>query len=335
MDAGHGAVGDAWASLPDLYDHLCTDRVDAFGVRVAWRHTRNFCRFRIPSSWADTPANSVGLIGKPSAHAFPYVNTSTLITCLVEQAGVGPLVALSFPSPWCSMKLIIGDEQLMFSEAVSHLLHKRGHTVLARPTTPEAALALTTGLVPDVFITDLRFGALVGAEMVESVHVAAPHVPILVLTADDDARALRDALQRGADAVALKMDGIEEIDQILYRISSGSYIARRASGTAEKVWSQQAKRMVKRQSRLRSSQVLTDREQQAMVLLARGESTAATARTMGVSVPTVRTHLHHMYIKLNVHSRVELVAYAVREGIVHVDQTSSVQSAANPGALAS
>jgi two-component system nitrate/nitrite response regulator NarL len=233
------------------------------------------------------------------------------------------------------MNVILCDDHRMFSEAVSGLLRQYRHTILAAPTSPADALAIAQTVVPDVYIVDLHFGLEVETDLVEAIHALAPAVPMLVLTADSDSRLLREVLRKGADGVALKMDGIEEINQMLYRLTDPSFRQRRSAVAPAKLWSQLASTMARRQARLRSSHVLTDREQQAMVLLARGESTASAARSMGVSVPTIRTHLHHLYIKLNVHSRVELVAYAIREGIVYVDDLADTRTSATNGAMAS
>jgi len=64
------------------------------------------------------------------------------------------------------------------------------------------------------------------------------------------------------------------------------------------------------------SQFLTEREWEALGRLVRGESTAAMARAMGVRISTARTHIDAVLSKLGAHSRLEAVAYAVREGLV-------------------
>jgi two-component system, NarL family, nitrate/nitrite response regulator NarL len=66
------------------------------------------------------------------------------------------------------------------------------------------------------------------------------------------------------------------------------------------------------------SQFLTDREREALSRLVRGESTAGIARAMGVRVSTARTHIDAVLCKLGAHTRLEAVAYAVREGLVDV-----------------
>ena len=64
--------------------------------------------------------------------------------------------------------------------------------------------------------------------------------------------------------------------------------------------------------------LLTPREREVLARLVRGESTTSMARSMGVQLSTTRTHIDSVLIKLGVHSRLEAVAYAVREGIIDI-----------------
>jgi len=76
------------------------------------------------------------------------------------------------------------------------------------------------------------------------------------------------------------------------------------------------------------SQFLTEREREALGRLVRGESTAGMARAMGVHVSTARTHIDAVLCKLGAHTRLEAVAYAVREGLVDVSGWQFEQHAA-------
>jgi DNA-binding NarL/FixJ family response regulator len=75
------------------------------------------------------------------------------------------------------------------------------------------------------------------------------------------------------------------------------------------------------------SQFLTEREREALGRLVRGESTAGMARAMGVRVSTARTHIDAVLGKLGAHTRLEAVAYAVREGIVDMSGWQAEQPA--------
>ena len=61
---------------------------------------------------------------------------------------------------------------------------------------------------------------------------------------------------------------------------------------------------------------MTLREQDVLMRLWQGDSTVAIAEALGVGVSTVRTHLQHLYVKVGVHSRLELLAYSARHGLL-------------------
>jgi DNA-binding NarL/FixJ family response regulator len=84
------------------------------------------------------------------------------------------------------------------------------------------------------------------------------------------------------------------------------------------IWSKGARAALRSGSGLDGgpAQFLTEREWEALGRLVRGQSTAAIAGAMGVAVSTARTHIDAVLSKLGAHSRLEAVAYAVREGLV-------------------
>ena len=64
---------------------------------------------------------------------------------------------------------------------------------------------------------------------------------------------------------------------------------------------------------------LTDREQQIVVLISEGQKGKQIAETLGISPHTVERHRHNLMSKLNLHSRAELIEYAIRKGLLERD----------------
>jgi DNA-binding NarL/FixJ family response regulator len=176
---------------------------------------------------------------------------------------------------------------------------------------------------------DLRFPGVHGADAVTLLHTAIVSVPIVVLTAEHDAELLRQALEAGADGVVLKSDGVAEIEQVIRDVRRPPAENRRAS---DKVWSRQARALAQRQARIVEARDLTPRERQVVVHLVQGKSTAAIASTMNVGHATLHAHLQHLFVKLGVHSRLELVAYAMRRGIVSMDSGPEPETGYPPSA---
>jgi DNA-binding NarL/FixJ family response regulator len=224
------------------------------------------------------------------------------------------------------MQIVICDDHMMFAEALSTLLMKRGHKVLAQVSSPEQGLALKNRDEADVWLTDLHFPGIVDTAGVRQLREAMPDVPIVVLTADSDRAMLQQALEDGADGVALKTEGVEEVERLLRRVSAPAIRKRRSHAPSEKAWSHLAKSLGRGQ-RGKGTPALTAREQDVLTRLWRGESTSSIAKSMGVGVSTVRTHLQHLYVKVGVHSRLELVAYAARNGLLQHEDESSPRTA--------
>ena len=228
------------------------------------------------------------------------------------------------------MKIVICDDHAMFSEAFASLLSQRGHDVVSCVATPGEALVVGRQFRPDVLLLDLRFPGVHGADAVTLLRTAIENIPIVVLTAEYDAELLRQALEAGADGVVLKSEGVVAIEQVIGEVQRRpSAENRRAS---DKIWSRQARALAQRQARIVEAQDLTPRERQVIVHLVEGKSTAAIASTMNVGKATLHAHLQHLFVKLGVHSRLELVAYAMRKGIVSMDSGPDYETAYPPSA---
>jgi DNA-binding NarL/FixJ family response regulator len=203
----------------------------------------------------------------------------------------------------------------------------RGHRVLARISNPADAVGIPNRQEADVWLTELEFAGYEGTAAVRLLRALDPGVPIVVFTANQDLGLLHDALAEGADGVALKTEGIDEVERLLRRVCSLPFKNRHGHTGPGKAWSPRAQATVQRRSDRVDTQSLTQKEQEVMRRFAQGESTAAVAAGLGVSVSTVRTHLQHLYVKLDVHSRLELVAFAVRHGMVRGEATARALSA--------
>ncbi len=84
------------------------------------------------------------------------------------------------------MQIIICDEHLMFSEALSSLMAQRGHRVLARISTPDDAVAIPNRHEADVWLTELEFEGFKGSAAVRRLRALDPGLPIVVFTARQD-----------------------------------------------------------------------------------------------------------------------------------------------------
>lgn len=205
------------------------------------------------------------------------------------------------------MQVLIYDDELLFSEALSVLLRRRGHEVASCPTTLEKLFAAIEEVGADACLLKLR-DADAATEFPRQLRLRVPELPIVVLVADLDMALLRRAVDAGANGLCLKLDSIDEIESVLLRAATGS----------PPVWSRGALSLARRHAAQPRGASLTPKEQAVLERLVRGASTERIAQSLGVGEATVRTHIQHLFTKFNVHSRLALVASAVRSDAVSV-----------------
>jgi two-component system nitrate/nitrite response regulator NarL len=216
------------------------------------------------------------------------------------------------------MRIIACDKYLMFSDSLAAMLGKRGHEVLMRLGSPAEAVALTERDTVDAWITDVDLPTSPGGRRaVAEFRSLMPRMPIVVFTSITDRKALHTAVDDGADGVVLKSEAVDELERVIRRICNGAITSVGASEQRPTVWSKGARTAMARSVTGRTPDTsglasLTAKEHEVVRRLTNGASTEAIATGMGVGVATVRTHLQHLYTKLDVHSRLELVSAAAR-----------------------
>jgi DNA-binding NarL/FixJ family response regulator len=218
------------------------------------------------------------------------------------------------------MRIVIADAHRVFAEALTSLLRLAGHDVVACVTEPDTAARLIEREQVDVCVMDLGLPGTGPFGGIEQIVARAPRTAFVVLAEIADSECLAEAMVAGVRGMALKSDDFVEILRVLTGASSGR-AANRVAGHA--VLSLSAQTLLGPRRRYRRgderARFLTQREREALARLVRGESTTSMARSMGVRVSTARSHVDAVLTKLGAHSRVEAVAYAVREGLVDVD----------------
>jgi two-component system nitrate/nitrite response regulator NarL len=229
------------------------------------------------------------------------------------------------------LRIVIADAHRIFAGALESLLRRSGHDVVGCVADFEAAVDVIVREQVDACVLD---GALAGDCQTAVLREAMAHAPrtaFVVLADSPESAGFAGALAAGAHGAALKTDDFVEVLRVI--TGAASRLARRSAGGAVlSLSAQAAHRPVRRSVRYPAlDHLLTPREREVLARLVHGESTTSMARSMGVRLSTTRTHIDSVLIKLGVHSRLEAVAYAVREGIVEVPGGLQLDGA--PGAL--
>lgn len=176
-------------------------------------------------------------------------------------------------------------------------------------TMEEAVARLDPGEV-DVILTDLGLPGMSGAEGIRILRERSPDLPILALTVYDDRDEVFNALCAGASGYLLKNTPPERLLESIREVAAGGApmspeVARRVINLFREI-----------RPPSRGTCHLTPQETELLKLLVEGHHYKTAADVMGISVNTVSFHIKHVYAKLQVHSKSEAVARALRDGLV-------------------
>ena len=176
--------------------------------------------------------------------------------------------------------------------------------------TMEDALRSIGNAVPDIVLTDIGLPGMSGVEGTKILKERYPSLPILAMTVYDDEDHIFDALCAGASGYLLKNTPPARLLESLKEVASGG-----APMTPEV-----ALRVVRLFRQFRPPETaahdLTQQETELLKLIVDGHTYKTAAFKLGISVSTVSFHLQNIYNKLQVHSKTEAVAKALRERLV-------------------
>ena len=172
-------------------------------------------------------------------------------------------------------------------------------------------LAITTA--PDVILLDVRMPRRTGVEACRAIKEAVPATKIIMLTVSDEEADLYESVKNGASGYLLKDSSIDEVAQAVRVVADGQSLI--SPSMAIKLLDE-----FKQMSRSDRQQVptprLTDRELEVLKLVAQGLNNREIAKRLFISENTVKNHVRNILEKLQLHSRMEAVMYAVREKLL-------------------
>ena len=182
----------------------------------------------------------------------------------------------------------------------------------------EAAVERAAELLPDVVLLDVRMPKGSGIEACVSIKEVAPSARIIMLTISDEEADLYEAIKAGATGYLLKEISIDEVAGAVRAVYDGQSLI--SPAMASKLLTEFA--LMAKRSNERSQQVptprLTERELEVLKLVARGLNNRDIARELFISENTVKNHIRNILEKLQLHSRMEAVVYAVREKLLEI-----------------
>jgi DNA-binding NarL/FixJ family response regulator len=163
---------------------------------------------------------------------------------------------------------------------------------------------------PDVVLLDLRLPQLSGIEVMRRVRGQAPGTRFLVLTTYDTDEYIAPALAAGAQGYLLKDAEPDELSRAIHALMQGGAALEPSV----------AARVLGHLTDDEAGEGLSERELDVLRLLPSGASNKAIAAQLGLSENTVKSHISHIFSKLNVQSRAEAVSEAMQRGLLPLDR---------------
>lgn len=220
-------------------------------------------------------------------------------------------------TPVDRIRLMLVDDHALFRKGVASLLAICPDIeVVGEADNGAQAVTRVAELMPDVILMDIQMPGMDGLEATRRIKASHPYVKIVMLTVAEEDRSLFEAIKAGAHGYLLKRMEPEEFLAMLRGISRGEAPISRAM--ASKILSEFGRRMKEPQPENPAAR-LTPREREVLQLLTQGNSNKEIANTLGVSEYTVKNHLKNILAKLHLQNRFQVVAYALRQGIVPDD----------------
>jgi DNA-binding NarL/FixJ family response regulator len=213
------------------------------------------------------------------------------------------------------VRILLADDHALFRDGVASLLGAWGHDVVGQVPDGDAAVATALRLRPDLVLMDV---AMPGGGLAATRRLAteAPEIGIVMLTASEDVDDLFAAIKAGARGYLLKNLESGELRGMLGAVERGE--AAITPAIAARILAELARPepATAAPSGEPDPDHLTERELDVLQLVVRGLRNKEIAAGLGISENTTKFHLRNILDKLHAQNRAEVVARAMREGLV-------------------
>jgi len=202
-----------------------------------------------------------------------------------------------------TIRVLLVDDHALVRRGLAAIIDMESDmAVVGEADDGQQAVDLWRALRPDVTLMDLRMPRVDGVDAIRGILKLKPDAAVIVLTTFDHDEDIYVGLRAGAKAYLLKDVTPEELFSCIRTVHAGQgYLQPRvAAKLAQRV----------------REHALTDREEQILHRLAAGKSNRAIGEELHITESTVKTHLKHLFSKLDVTSRAEAVALAARRGMI-------------------
>jgi len=224
--------------------------------------------------------------------------------------------------------LLVDDHEVVRVGLRTFLETQADFETVAEAGTGEAAIEWALKTRPDVILMDITMPGMDGMEATRRLQSLCPDCRVLALTVHDDKQYFMQMLAAGALGYITKQAAADELVEAIHTIAEGNVylqpaLARwlledyqrlaRDGSTAAAAAAQPA------EGKVIGLNVLSQRERQVLEMVAHGDNNQEIGQQLNLSHKTIARHRERIMKKLNMHSRTELIKFAIRTGLVQLE----------------
>lgn len=213
--------------------------------------------------------------------------------------------------------LLVDDHEVVRAGLRSLLDGQEDLTVVGETSSGAEAVKLASQLKPDVVLMEVTMPDMDGVEATRLLKEQAPELTVLALTVHEEEAYFFEMLTAGASGYVPKRASSSTLLRAINVVANGEvFLHPSVAGVLVREYLREGRPEVRK----RIYDGLTARQRQVLTLIAEGLSNQEIAEGLDISVRTVERHRENIMRRLNLHTRVELVKYALRKGLVQLDK---------------
>ncbi len=215
------------------------------------------------------------------------------------------------------IRVLVVDDQPVFTEMLRVVLDMESDIeVVGMAFTGDDGLQAALEQRPDVLLVDYHMPGLTGLEVIQGLKNAGENLTVVILTADTDEATMAEAIAAGAAGYITKQQALNEVVQAVRTASEGEPVV--PAFMIPRILSHFHRQQQREQQADVLREKLSAREIQILEQLARGAGNDEISEVFVLSPNTVRTHIHNILKKMNVHSKLQATTLALQLGIINV-----------------
>jgi two-component system response regulator NreC len=223
--------------------------------------------------------------------------------------------------------LLVDDHEVVRTGLRSFLETQTGLKVLAEARNGSEAIERALETHPAIILMDITMPGMDGLEATRKLKILCPASQVLALTVHDDKQYFMEMLAAGASGYLTKQAAADELVAAIHAVADGNVYLQPALARwlledfqRLSIHNTAAPTVVQdEQSQVTSLDVLSARERQVLELVAQGHNNSNIGQRLGLSPKTIARHRERIMNKLNLHSRTELVKFAIRTRLISLE----------------